>query len=532
MNVDLTDSPSFYKEKEKTMARTTGGPQKDAIGLAAWKWRGIVLLGFVLVVAFGPLFSPATYPTAQATTFDLDSGNAPVEIVIPAVVPVIFGFVSPNAGDAPLVLRITTLLTNAWFDAIAPYHPTAVGVYSDLGRQPPPATNREKNIAILYASYRVVNSLFPQPQFQATWDNMLTSVGLDPADDSTDLNSPVGIGNAAGNAVVSNRERDGMNQLGDEGGRTFNRQPYADYLGYVPVNTAYELKDPSRWQPLVISSGNGIFTVQQFVTPQLRVVTPYSYDDPNQFKAPRPVASILKGPANPPGNPRAYRQQADEVLAASADLTDEQKLTAEFFDDKIASLGFSALFAAQSNGLTLDEFVQLDFLVNLAAFDTSIAVWNEKYRYDAVRPWSAVRYLYGDSLVTAWGGPGQGTVDLPANEWQPYVQTANHPEYPSASAAFCAAHAQASRRFLGSDELNWAVDYPQGSSRIEPGVTPAAPLTLHFDTWTTFEMNCGQSRVWSGVHFPASVPAGQNIGRPIGDLAYDFVQAHINGTAP
>ena len=36
--------------------------------------------------------------------------------------------VSPFAGDASLVIRITTLMSNAFFDALAPYHPT--GNYS------------------------------------------------------------------------------------------------------------------------------------------------------------------------------------------------------------------------------------------------------------------------------------------------------------------------------------------------------------------------------------------------------------------
>jgi hypothetical protein len=33
------------------------------------------------------------------------------------------------------------------------------------------------------------------------------------------------------------------------------------------------------------------------------------------------------------------------------------------------------------------------------------------------------------------------------------------------------------------------------------------------------------------VHFLASLPAGQAIGTPIGDLAYEFVAAHIAGIA-
>jgi hypothetical protein len=142
----------------------------------------------------------------------------------------------------------------------------------------------------------------------------------------------------------------------------------------------------------------------------------------------------------------AYAAQANAVIHASANLTDEQKMMAELFDDKIRSLGFSTLFAAQSRELSLIEFVQYDFLVNAAAFDTGIVMWREKRRHDAVRPFSAIRFLYGDAPITAWGGPGQGTVtDLPASQWRAYLRVADHPEYPSGSTGFCEAHAQASR---------------------------------------------------------------------------------------
>ena len=50
------------------------------------------------------------------------------------------------------------------------------------------------------------------------------------------------------------------------------------------------------------------------------------------------------------------------MLAASAGLTDYQKMVAELFDDKFRSLGFSALFLLQSRGLSLEQFVHLDFL--------------------------------------------------------------------------------------------------------------------------------------------------------------------------
>lgn len=467
--------------------------------------------------------------SALAAPFDFDKGNAPIEVVIPRIVPVIFEFVSPNASDATLVLRTTAIVTNAWFDAVAPYHPTAVGVYSRLGRRPASerATNRNMNIAVFYASYRVLNSLYPAQA--AEWRDMLASVGLNPDDTQENTTTPVGIGNLAGKAVVAARERDGMNQLGDEGGVKYNRQPYRDYLGYQPVNTAYELRDPSRWQPNIITAGNGIFRVQQFVTPQMRVTRPYSYNNPNRFGAPRP----MKSDPNGPGGRQAYVQQADEVLAASANLTDEMKATAELFDNKIRALGFSVLFVTTSRGLGLDQFIHLDFLTNMAAFDTAIAVWNEKYKWDAVRPFSAVHYIYGDRPITAWGGPGKGKVsDLPASQWRSYLNTADHPEYPSGSASFCSAHAQTARRFLGSDSLGWTVPVPKGTSVIEPGITPANDIMLGWASWSDFERDCGLSRFWGGVHFLSAIEAGHDLGRQIGNIAFDFVQAHITGTAP
>ena len=454
-----------------------------------------------------------------------------MEVIIPTVAPVIFSDVSPNGGDATLVLRVTTMTTNAWFDATAPYHESAVGVYTRLGRGPPEeATPLNINTAMLYASYRVFLSLLPT--HEATWRAMLSDVGLDPDDASLSEETAVGLGNLGGQGVVTGRETDGMNQLGYDGGIIYNPTPYRDYTGYEPVNTAYDLKDPARWQPDLQRQGTGLYKIQQFVTPQYAFVEPYSYDDPEEFYFPPPVNS-RKAPKAP------YKEQADEVLAASANLTDEQKLKAELFDNKILSLGFSAVFAAQSQGLGLLDFIHLDFLTNMAAFDAGIAVWKWKRAYDAVRPFSAIRHIYGDDPVTAWGGPAQGTVfDLPASQWASYLEEADHPEYPSASSCFCAAHAQAARLFLGTDDLTldgalpgFVAPRPAGSSRIEPGFTPAQDTVLVFPTWTQFAADCGQSRVWAGVHFQSAVDESLSRCSVFGDRAFDYLNALLAGEA-
>lgn len=482
---------------------------------------------------------------------DLPPGaGLPPGICAPALV---IGFTVPNLlktvapGDAPLIVRTTTLITGSWFDAIAPYSHTAVGVHSNLGRILTGGGDSERNIAILYASHEVLNSLMPQ--FAADWDAMLATVGLDPSDDSTDLSTPIGVGNVAGKSIVAARERDGMNQLGDEDGSLYTLRPYADTTGYRPVNRAELLTNPRRWQPDTLTTGSGIFVSQQFVTPQWAETRPFSYDVPTRT-APFPKKSYS---VTRKGKPlRRYRAQADEVLEVQAALTDEQKLLAEFYDDKIISLGYSTLAAALFHRLSLEEFVQLDFLVNVAAFDTGITVWANKTRYDAVRPFSAIAYLYPDTKITAWGGPGAGTVnDMLGREWRPYLQSANHPEYPSASASFCRAHATATKRYLeevvgkspseANDLSFWVpgflpppfevLDKQAGSSRIEPGVTPKVATVLGWDTWDDFSDDCGISRLWAGVHFFDSIPAGQDIGDPIGAEAFDWLRSYIDGTA-
>jgi hypothetical protein len=482
------------------------------------------MLRFVIsgaVVCTAVLAIVPAKPHAQAPPFDLSSGNIGIEVIIPAVIPALFQTTTPN--DAPIILRHTTLITNAWFDAIAPYHPTAKGVYSRMRNRPASeATTGNKNIAMAYATYRLLNRLMPR--FAANWRQMLLSVGLNPDDASTDASTPIGIGNVAGNAVAAARERDGMNQLGDEGGRVYDRRPYADYTGYTPVNTSWKLWSPSRWQPLFTTSGNGTFLGQQFATPQWGLTTPYSYRNAAAFRTPPPVDSHHH-------RRHAYEAQANEVMTAQANLTDYQKMAAEHFDNKISGLGFAALFIAQSRGMSLDEFVHYDFLTNMAAFDGGITTWRDKYSYDAVRPVTAIHHLHRGKTVTGWAGPGRGVVaDLPADEWRSYLNTANHPEYPSGSACFCAAHAQASRRYLGSDALGWSVRVTAGSSVIEPGVTPATDIVLGpWDTFSDFEEECGLSRIWGGVHFRPAVEQARAACRQVGDKAFEFLQRKLNG---
>lgn len=463
--------------------------------------------------------------SAQASDFDFAKGNAALRIIQPQVVDAARTDYSPTGSDPSFLLRIFVTNSNGWYDAIAPYHPTAVGVYSRLGRRPASesADNTQMNIAMLYASHKVLPHLFPDRTAQ--WDKMLRDLGLDPNDISEDLNTAIGIGNAAGRLVVEGRAHDGMNALGDEGGHRSNLLPYSDYTGYEPVNTAYELVDPSRWQPQMVKVRGGTYQIQQFVTPQYQFVEPYTYRDPHEFDMPEPISSNYK-------NKELYTAQAQDILDESAKLDDRKKMLAEYFNDKIASLGGSGFFASRRAKLGLFDFVAANFFTNAATYDAGILAWQEKVKYDAVRPVTAIHLLFKGKTVRAYIGPKSGQAgEIVGEEWNSYLPVADHPEYPSGSACFCAAHSEFKRKYFGSDDLNMTVSFAAGSSKIEQGLTPKSDLKVTFATWTEFEQICGQSRIWAGVHFRPSVEQGLKSCRVFGDLGYDYMRGLIAGTA-
>jgi hypothetical protein len=468
-----------------------------------------------------------------AIEFDFDTGNA-IDFFY-ATAERVGG--SPStaliaAMDATVNIWIQHLEAIAWFDAVAPYHPTAVGVYTRIGRRPASeSTNRNMNTAIFHSMFQWVKAVNVEqvPLFA----QVMTLLGLDPNDESEDPTSPVGIGNLAGKGAIAARSRDGMNFLGDEG-RRYHRKPFADYTGYRPVNTAYELVDPSRWQPQLtphlrrLGAGpgdKGIFTVQHFVTPQLRLVTPYTFEDPGQFHIARPEFSDHH-------RRWAYKRSVDQVLEASAALTDEQKVKAEIFDNKtMIGVGRTTVVAALNHPeQSVHDWAQMFLTVLTAIVDAAIAIWHQKTAFDSVRPVSAIAHVYGSRPVTAWGGVGMGTVhDMPADEWASYLNTGDHPEYPSATAALYAAQAQSLRRFFGDDLLGWRWPVAAGSTLVERGITPANDLELYWPTWTDLVNDAAESRVWGGVHFPKTQQRSVPFGEQFGDRAYEFAQRHLDG---
>lgn len=415
----------------------------------------------------------------------------------------------------PMVARMLNVTSTCMFDAWAAFDERARGVFTGHSLKQPKAwrTPANKATAISYAAYRALVDLFPAQK--ATFDAAMVAQGLDPNYTSTDASTPAGVGNAACAAVIAAKHADGANQLGD-----LAPGAYSDYTGYTPVNTPTLINDPNRWQPLTVSDGHGGVVTQKFIAPFWGQVKPFALQSVSQYAVKPPAVA---GTA-------AYQKQVDEVLAYSANLTDRQKVIAEYWADGPSSelppghWNLFAQFVSQRDHHTLDRDVKMFFALNNALLDASVWTWGVKRVYDYIRPVSAVHWQYAGANVTAWAGAGQGTQSIPAANWRPYqaitVVTPPFAEYVSGHSTFSAASARVLRLFTGSDYFDNSVTIPAGNSRVEPGTVPAAAVTLKWRTFSDAADEAGISRRFGGIHFVDGDLEGRRVGKKIGTAAF------------
>lgn len=431
----------------------------------------------------------------------------------------------------PMAARALAVLHTCIFDAWVAYDRNAVGTQlgGSLRRPAQERTNANKQKAISYAAYRALSDLFPQPAQLAGFNAEMIALGFDPTDNSTDTRTPQGIGNVACAAVLAFRHHDGSNQLADEPGTPSGAAPYADYTGFVPVNSWDAINDPNRWQPLRVPTATpGVFTIQQFLAPQWGLVTPFALSSPLQFLDSSPALFGSK----------EYRKQAKQILAYSAGLTDERKVIAEYWADGPASVtppGHWTLFGefvSRRDHHSLDADAKMFFALGNGLLDASISSWSAKRGFDSARPITAIHALFAGKPVLAWGGPFAGTRIIDGADWQPYqaptVVTPSFPEFFSGHSVFSRTAATILTLFTGSPEFGASFTQMAGTSVVEPGITPAADVTL---TWKTFQDaadQAGLSRRFGGIHFENGDLTGRQIGEKIGQLVWSKALSYFD----
>jgi len=486
---------------------------------------------FALIVSLALLFHPS-----PVTALD-PCGVPDIPIPQPSLdTNVLIGFIAIVADyidtlDPPYTIRVVMAVTQSWWEAIVAYTPNSQGLMllGSLRRPAAEGTIHNKNVALAFATYRVAIYLLPEMEGELT-GFMVGALQLDVADTHTNfgadaLQNAIAVGNRAAAATIDYLNNDGFNQRGTDG-QQYHGFKYDDYTDYEPVNTHKQLCDPDRFQPNTFTSNDrkNVLGVQKHITPHARFTKPFGFQSPNEFILPARSAAYAK-----PGPKRdEYIAQAQQVVDYVANLTEQDKMEAEHFNSKIRSLGYSLLFIAGTKNFSLEQFIEYDFVTSKALWDGVIVAWSKKISIDSVRPKTAVHFLFGNQNIQGWGGPNKGTVWMRGSEWNSYLYTMPHSEYPSGSTCFCAAYAQVSRRYLGEETYGYSTTYQPGCSRIEPG-KPVNPVTITTATWTEFVNRCARSRVISGTHFWGAIESAKTVCTPIGDLVYEEFLQYKNG---
>ena len=333
--------------------------------------------------------------------------------------------------------------------------------------------------------------------------------------------APAVMGAIVAHEVAELARRDGWNMYGNLRGDgtecVYNCRRYTDPTGYTSV---YDVNDPNlkmRWGPLLEDDNAGYFTKQEHVGPHIG-----SLAKPWTITRAEVEARGVKPPAY---TSEDYNAEALLVAERLSNLTDEKKVMIEFFDNKLAVVD-AVIASVAMLGASFEQVVHFALGATSADYDATIVAWQEKVRHDLVRPTTWIQDQMSEDEFQSWV-KGLGTKTVKGKDFEAYIRVMPHSEYVSGSSCIFQSlseytEAWTERYFNISTLAVKLGDFPAGSSKVEPGVTPAEDLTLSVSSMTELRELGGLSRLDGGMHFTRSVSAGNELCEGIGISASVF----------
>jgi hypothetical protein len=155
-------------------------------------------------------------------------------------------------------------------------------------------------------------------------------------------------------------------------------------------------------------------------------------------------------------------------------------------------------------GLSRADNARLFAMVTLAAADSAISCWNDKYHWRFWRPIEAIRLADTDGNARTRADPAWRPLFDPATPSMPPLATPNFPDHPSGHSCVTSAVVHALQDFFGRDKIAFDVSSPR---------FPGQPR--HFRRFSDLLQEIVDARVWGGIHFRTADEQGAGIGRNV-----------------
>jgi hypothetical protein len=236
-------------------------------------------------------------------------------------------------------------------------------------------------------------------------------------------------------------------------------------------------------------------------TPWVGGVKPFLMQSSSQFRSAGPLA--LNSPA--------YAAEVNEIKALGGDgvvtpsaRTATQTYFAKWWNSNpVASWNDVARQLIARNHLDAADSARLLAMQNLAAADSAINVWNDKYHFSFWRPFQAIRRAADD-------GNSATSPDL---TWTPLL-AAPYPDHVSGHLGLDSPHTAVLRMFFGNA--------PAGGYQITSFfVNPGGPAARSFSSFSQAVDEIVEARIWAGLHFRTADVQAVELGENVANFAME-----------
>ena len=272
--------------------------------------------------------------------------------------------------------------------------------------------------------------------------------------------------------------------------------------GYIQLTALprYSPKDePGSWFPTPPA-------YIEAIEPEWRTMRTFFIQDLDEF-APKPMAEFRLEEGSD------FKKQLDEIIQVTGNLTEEQKLIANFWDCNPFAVEFTGHMAigikkispgghwmgitgiaAQMESMDFLSTSYIHALVGMTLHDSFVSCWKAKYETHRIRPETVINQHLNPS-------------------WKPLLQTPPFPEYTSGHSVISTAAARVLTEFFGE---NFSfID----SSEVYFGLPERA-----FSSFNQAASEAAISRLYGGIHFRDAIENGVSQGEKIADYILNKLQ--------